>query len=467
MSRYVFSLLFLFSSVFCQKNVKNDAKIQELINNLPARTDYALLIYNPDNSDTIFSKNISKPLIPASNVKIFTAAAAYHYLGPDYRIRTRISCDNFDPADSVVHGNLYIRGGGNGLFSSSDLDSLVNEIIANGINKIEGNIVGDDTFFDSLYSRKDWIVEERSNLSLPPVSALTLNRNEIFVTVESGKKDGEELKVTTDPKSSFIKITNSAKTTKFRAKPRISGRISDNKFVLRVSGGMWIKSRARRYSVFIESPPLFAAMYVYDKLRKAGIKITGEPVKGITPDSSENIAEHGLPMFQLISRMNKKSDNFLAECLFKIIGAEFIGKKGNSFYSSQAINKMLADYDMSDSTEIVDGSGISRNNHTTVSTISGLLEYIYFKDDIFNDFYNSLAIAGADGTLEDRIQTSFAKHNFHGKTGTLNGVSSLSGYLTTEKGNNLIVSIIFNYKNGYAALYKNTEDLIIEYLADF
>lgn len=458
-------LAFFCFSIYSQTNFSNDKKIAEILSRLPEKNNRAILIFDPETKDTIYKENIFKQLIPASNTKIFTTAAVYHYLGKNYTINTQIRGDKINKADSILKGNLYLKGYGNGIFTTEQLDAMINDFLKTGIKNIEGNVIGDDTFFDSLYSRKDWIEEERSMLSLPPVSALNLNRNEVIITLEPDRYTGK-VNIATNPEGNFIKIINNVKLSGLKSKPKISTAFNGGVLEIYVSGSFWKKSRSRSYSIYVSSPPLFASSYLYHKLINLGIKISGIPAIGETPQNTVVYAEDKLPVKEMLSIINKRSNNFLAECLFKIIGAEFVGGKGNSFYSAQAINSMIEDLDISGGTSLVDGSGISRGNLTTAASICGLLENIYFNDSVYEDFYNTLSVAGNDGTLADRKNNRKYNYIFHGKTGTLRGVSSLSGYLSTEKGNELIVSIIFNFTKGSSELYKNTEDLIIEYLAE-
>ena len=165
--------------------------------------------------------------------------------------------------------------------------------------------------------------------------------------------------------------------------------------------------------------------------------------------------------------INKHSDNFLAECLFKTLGAEVSGEQGNSFYSQQAIKKFLKENNVySPGTEIVDGSGISRLDQATPLAINGVLEKMYFDLNHFDDFYNSLSIAGVDGTLRGRMIGSDAENNFRGKTGSLNGVSGLAGYLTTSGGDDLIITIIFEFNRGGWGYYRDIQDQIVSLLLD-
>ncbi|MFI5237390.1 MAG: D-alanyl-D-alanine carboxypeptidase/D-alanyl-D-alanine-endopeptidase [Ignavibacteriales bacterium] len=385
--------------------------IDRIISDIPSGTKIGMMIYNPLTQDTIISINHTQSMIPASNVKLFTTAAALEIMSGDYLLSTKILADDKDLTDSKIDGNIYIKGFGHATFETEDLESLAVSLHQAGLREVTGNIIGDDTFFDNVYSRDDWINEERSNVKLPPISSLVLDRN---------------------------------RTTTIKKK----------------------RGRSRTYFVNVDNPPLFTAKKLKQLLISLGVKINGEAISGQTPADAKEIIESSEQIRDVLKLINKNSDNFLAECLFKSIGAVYSGKQGNSFFSTQAILSFIRDNGIySEGTQVVDGSGISRFDKVTVGALAGLLENAYFNINHFEDFYNSLSIAGVDGTLEDRLIGTLAENNFRGKTGTLNGVCSLSGYLTTADGDDLIICIFFEFNKGGAKKYRDIQDKIIEYLA--
>ena len=154
--------------------------------------------------------------------------------------------------------------------------------------------------------------------------------------------------------------------------------------------------------------------------------------------------------------------------MFKTLGAESSGLQGNSIFSQQAIQKFLKENNIyTKGTEIVDGSGISRSDQATPLAINGVLEKMYFDLIHYDDFYNALSIAGVDGTLRGRMIGTKAENNFRGKTGTLNGVSGLAGYLMTPDGNDLIITIIFEFNKGGWGYYRDIQDQIVVLLANW
>jgi len=410
MTKSLLFILILSSQIFCISKEELKKQIEDLLNIIPASTKVGMLIYNPILRDTIFQVNHSMSMIPASNTKLFTTAVALSDLGGDFKISTKIFSDDFSIEDGVINGNLYIKGFGNSTFSQNDLEQMMQEIKLKGIVKITGNIIGDDTYFDNVYKRDDWIADETANVKLPPISAITLDRNRKIIQKRRGR-------------------------------------------------------RIRTSVVAVDNPPLNAASILRSKLIENGIKVGKSSSVGKTPDQVLQLSESGIQLRELIKLINKHSDNFLAEGLFKTIGAEASQDQGNAFYSTQAILDFIEDNGIfSTGTSVVDGSGISRFDQITPGAIVGLLEVMYFDINNYNEFYNSLSIAGVDGTLRGRMRGSLAENNFHGKTGSLNGVTSIAGYLKTMDNEDIIVSIIFEYQHDGSDFYKSIEDDIIKAL---
>lgn len=409
-----FLLIFLvFSSgIFAASKEEIANKIRDIISRLPANTISGVFIYNPLMQDTIFASNETRPMIPASLTKLFTTSTSLGVMGGDHKLSTKLFSDDINFNDKTINGNLYIKGFGNSVFTESDLQELVNNLVAKGIVKITGSIIGDDSYLDDIYTREDWIEGEGSNVRLPLISALVIDRN----------------RTTTRKK---------------------------------------VRRRYRYISENIKDPPLYAANMLAEKLRVSGVEIIGKTSKGITPLNTYLMGEKSIQLKELISLINKHSDNFLAECLFKTLGAEASGVQGNSFFSQQAILKFIKDNNIfSSGTEIVDGSGISRSDQATPLAINGVLEKMYFDLVHFDDFYNSLSIAGVDGTLRGRMLGTSAENNFRGKTGTLNGVTGLAGYLTTKEDEDLIVTIIFEFTKGSWGYFRDVQDEIVQTLLD-
>jgi D-alanyl-D-alanine carboxypeptidase/D-alanyl-D-alanine-endopeptidase (penicillin-binding protein 4) len=413
MRNYVL-IIILFIANFSYANSREDtiARIRELLSSLPSGTKAGVIVYDPLIQDTIFSYNAKESMIPASLTKLFTTATSLNIMSGDYELSTKLFTDDQKIENGIINGNLYLKGFGNSNFTESDLENMVNQLVRKGIKIIKGNIVGDDTYFDNIYTREDWIEDEKANVKLPAISALVLDRNRTVVRQK-------------------------------------------------------IRKRFRYVNQNFKDPPLFIAKKLEDMLKSNGIEVTGSAIKGITPEGVSLITESKIKLKDLIALINKHSDNFFAECLFKTLGAKASGFQGNSFYSQQAIQKFIKGNNIySEGTEIVDGSGISRFDQVTPLAIAGVLEKMYFDLNRFTDFYNSLSIAGVDGTLRGRLSGTAAENNFRGKTGSLNGVSGLAGYLKDADGEEIIVTIIFEYTKNSQKYYRGVQDKIVSLLAD-
>ncbi|PID57466.1 MAG: D-alanyl-D-alanine carboxypeptidase/D-alanyl-D-alanine-endopeptidase [Ignavibacteriae bacterium] len=458
--KYTLLILYISVSLFAQSSLRN--RIDEIVNTIPSSTKSSIFIYNAITQKSVYEKKISEPMIPASNTKLFTTAAALKLMKSDYKVSTKIFTDAIDIKSGIIDGNLFIKGFGQSTFELSDLDSLIKNLINLGIKNIEGNIVGDDSYFDDIYTRDDWIVNERANVRLPPVSATIINKNQFVVTLYSRGKVGDKLRYSIYPKCNFIKVNMQAKVTTYRSYPRFSTSFNKNGIAVKIKGGLRKRRSSRKYVVNITNPPLYFALLLKEKLLQNGIKVRGKAITGSTPSLVTELTTSDIKLSELIKLINKESNNYLAECLFKNVGAYYSNESGNSFYATQAILSAFEDGNILDNeTVVVDGSGISRFNTVTTGSIVRLLNYIYKDEKLFKDFYHSLAISGVDGTLENRRINNFVLGNFHGKTGTLNGVSSLSGYLTGKNNNIFIVSIIQEYKRKGSYFHKNIEDKIL------
>lgn len=384
-------------------------QIEQQLSKLPKSTKTGVLILNPLSGDTILSINHTLSMIPASNTKLFTSAAALTLLGADFPISTKLYADNSNIKNGILKSNLYLKGYGNALFSERNLDEMIIALLSLGVNSIDGDLIGDESFFDDVYKRDDWIQDEIANVKLPPINALVLDRNRTTAT----------------------------------------------------------NRRGRRYYVDVKDPAFNTVSKFKEKLTSNGININGTVRKGITPKNAVEIYDISVTLMDLLKPINKSSDNFLAECLFKITGAHAYGEQGTAFYATQAVLTFIEDNGIFyRGSSVVDGSGISRFNQITPGAIAGLLERVYFDLNHFDDFFNSLSIAGVDGTLGGRMRNTAAHRNFRGKTGTLNGVSSLSGYLTNSDGDDIIVVLLFEFSQGGANLHRKVQDEIINILCE-
>lgn len=459
----------LFLLILSALNILNaqnlQSKITSLLSKLPSSTDYAVMIYDPMADDTIYAHNPTHPMIPASNTKLFTTIAAMNYIGADALVYTRILTDALMIDDGIIDGNIYLKGFGDPIFSYSKLESMVKKLADEGLRTVEGDVIADDTYYDNNYTRDDWILDEKANVDLPPVSALVLDDNSLSVRVTAKGKAGTPVSVKINNGFDFVTIVNNATVTTGRNSISLKLDTSGDNLRLTVNGKLRARKYPVYYSVYFDDPPEITARIFKKTLEKYGIAVKGNAHKGEAPIPGTDLVDVNTPLLELIKLTNKNSDNYKAECLFKMVGANYSGKQGNSFYATQAILTMIDEMGIyEEGTEVVDGSGISRFNFVTVAAVTDMLKHVYFHETLYEEFKNTLSVSGTDGTLRKRINTRGLKGNFYGKTGTLRGVTALSGYLEKPDGTDLIVSIIIRYSKMGGRYHKNIEDQIIELL---
>jgi PBP4 family serine-type D-alanyl-D-alanine carboxypeptidase len=239
----------------------------------------------------------------------------------------------------------------------------------------------------------------------------------------------------------------------------------NGKQIITVTGSL-PPNRTVSYRYQMKNPPLVIAGMIYDRLRSHGITISGQPTSGVTPAHSRVLAETGRPLAEILHLVMKNSNNFLAEYVFKMIGAAAGGQQETAQKSLEKIqHRMSINHVDFNRCIINDGSGLSRANCLSASALTGILDAAYHDKKIFDAFYPVMSIAGIDGTLRGRMKGTFAQGNVHGKTGTLNNASALSGYVTTRDGEFLCFSMLMN--GGNHGAYRAVQDKVAAKLAAF
>ncbi|MFN8358538.1 MAG: D-alanyl-D-alanine carboxypeptidase/D-alanyl-D-alanine-endopeptidase [Candidatus Kapaibacterium sp.] len=439
-----------------------------------------------ESGEYFYRKNDTKNYIPASTLKTLTTAAALEYLGRDFRYSTKIYLDGEPPKDGEFVGNMIIRASGDPTMStyfySDPIDVL--EVIALkldslGIRSIRGNIIADDSYFDDNYYASGWALDDVMYPYSAQVNALSFGDNKVDVRVVPAQAVGELSKISMQPDNTYIRIINNALTapaeipellTPFR-EPRtnsieIRGKIPlDMKGISPASGS--------KLSVTIDNPSLFFLNLFKQTLEKHGIKVRGALLDyedwnmKISYSQLPVIAEHtSPPLSEIIAVVNKFSHNLCAEMLIKTIGKETTGI-GSFAKGIEQVKKYASRIGiLPDNIAIVDGSGLSRLNLFSPQNQVALLSSVY-RSDKRNDFMESLALPGAQGTLRGRMTQSRAEKNVRAKTGSMNNVSAICGYVTTRDNEQLAFSIMVNGFTVPENIVHNMQDLICMRLSSF
>lgn len=445
-------------------------------------SNYGIAVYSLNHDQMIYSQNLDNPLKPASTTKLVTSFVTYSLVGDTFRIRTQFYTNDRDISDKVINGNLYIRGMGDCSQKLEDLDEIVRQLKSLGIKRITGDIVADGTFFDDnnnrfLYSGD---YDEVEPTALITALSLENNRIRIIVNTQSSKP-----KIQIIPYSPSINVTLNniggqtvTKKVANRKKPiklssgrtKIFSKLDENGYQ-RITISAKLKGRSTMYfEEFNLNPVLSYAGAVYNRLINNGVSVDGTFLS-LSQNQAPNytqlnfVGEISKPINILINEMNKNSNNYYAETLFKF----------NSAYSQKDKNLVKASKILTDSllnTFIInykpefavlnDGSGLSRRNRLTANILIQLMKQAS-KSNYFSSFLSSLAVAGKDGTLEKRMRGTYAEQKVFAKTGTHRDVSALSGYIYNTEGEVFLFALLFN--GGNVGSYKILENQLCEIIA--
>lgn len=412
----------------------------------------------------LYEQNADKLFHPASNMKLLTTATALHSLPSDFQFTTRLLSDA-SIADGVLRGDLYVRGAGDPLLRDSDLDSLVEQVRSAGVRRISGDIIGDVSMMDTLYWGAGWMWDDEPYAEHAFITPLTVNANAVTILISPGDKIGRPARVIIDPPSPFLQIVNTSVTTTDTLFPILDVTRRSRENTIAVSGRVGPGTAERKFFLSVWRPELYFLSMLKDKLAESGVVVKGNVRLG-TYAGDRWLAEISHPLDSIVSQINKLSDNLAAELLLKTVGSVRMGIPGSATSGLAVVKEYLTGIGLDTSQMILkDGSGVSWYNGVTPDQLLDLLTCEYADRSTFPRFYASLPIAGVDGTLKSRMIGTRAEGNVHAKTGTLTGVSSLSGYVTTADGVMLAFSIMCNHYPGQIAALRSAQNHIMELLA--
>ncbi len=402
---------------------------------LPARAKVGIAVLDVDSGRLLYGKNDLAPLNIASNVKLFTTAAALALLGPEYRFKTVLSAER--GADRSEYKNLYLRGYGDPSMSTEDLWKLTLELSSRGIKRIKGDIIIDDSFFDDQRVGPAFEQKSQDNAYRAPQGAVSLNYNAVSVRVQPGAGDGQQPRVALDPQSPYFVISNEARTVQSGRTSLIIEAIEEKdappgreRTIIRVRGTIRASDSGVDVNKRVAHPDLYAGSTLLELLTRRGIQVGGKVSRGTAPPTALLVDSHySQPLGVLARSINKHSNNFMAEQVLKSLGADASGKPGSWQKGLQAVSRYLETLGIAPGKyQMVNGSGLFDSNRFTPTQVVVLLRAAYRDFRFAADFVASLALAGADGTIGHRMAGSVAERYVRAKTGTLSGISCLSGY---------------------------------------
>jgi D-alanyl-D-alanine carboxypeptidase/D-alanyl-D-alanine-endopeptidase (penicillin-binding protein 4) len=439
---------------------------------------WGVLVRSLKSNDTLYELNARKLFIPASNMKTVTLAAAAERLGWDFAYETRLLAAGRIDANRL-DGDLVIVGSGDPsiVIAGGEADRLFDDwaakLSAAGIRVVSGRLIGDDNAFDDEELGFGWSWDDLPDDYAAGVSALQFNESTVRVTIAPGPGVGDVAAVSMSPGGSGLSLDNDIKTTAAETPARITAKRLPGSSRLVLRGSMPLKSAPATRDVSVDNPTQFFVNLARSALIARGIDIRGpavdiDDIADAPPRAdAQPIASHkSAPLSQLAVRLMKISQNLYAETMFKSLGAAV----GMPTFVAARTQVMLnvAPMGVADGDLIVrDGSGLSRYDFVSPAALVSILTYIHGDDRFRDPFLATLPIAGRDGSLSNRMKATPAENNARGKTGSMTGVRTLSGYVTTADGEPLVFATMANNFETTPDVVNKATDAIVVKLAEF
>lgn len=407
-----------------------------------------------DDGSIVFSRDGDELLNPASNVKLFTAATALSTLGPDFRFETDFLTDHdFKDGKAKV---LFVRGRGDPTITTERLYGMVADLVHAGLKEVSDGIVLDDSYFDGEVA-PGFDQESGDKAYLAPTGALSLNWNSVGVYLRPGDAVGAPATAELEPPSDFFVLETALTTgTKTQRRFTVSSGVDKDRIrqkvevkgVVPYEKGVWSQYKK------VDQPALYFGFTLKQLLAQRGVKVKGRIRTGAVPYNAKLLTAAASDTLDIVlKRLNKNSSNFVAEQLIKTIGAEVKGAPGSHVKGVEAVEDFLErEVGIRRGTYVMkNGSGLNDSNRFSASQATQLLLHMVQKFPIAPEYLSALAIAAKDGTLKYRFEGSEAVGRLRAKTGTLENVSALSGYVQAIGGERFVFSVMVNDFPGRAS----------------
>lgn len=486
------------------------------------RAHWGVDVVDLETGKALYSENSDQLFLPASNAKLFTTAAALAIAGPDYRFRTTVEAEGKVDENGRLLGDLVIIGRGDPNISgrvlpyalktqrtpphTQILEEMADQVARNGLKIVDGDIIGDDTFYAFERYAEGWAWDDLQWIDGAPVSALTFNDNVVFVNVLPAEHPGDKAVVTVEPETSYYELDNRVVTSSAGVTKRVGIHRDPGSKKIVLWGSLPLGDAGMKVPMSIEDPAEFVAQLFGTMLQRRGITIRGkararhgedaqffdqqiphlpnasgtgtgaspvinspspstlqpQELPDLNPASSNKIlAEHiSGPLLDDVRVTNKVSENLHAELALRLAG-KLRGDGGSFEGGVAAVKQFLLQAGLKeDEFTFLDGSGLSRRDLVTPAATVQLLIYAA-RQPWGPVFEESLPVSGVDGSLSDRFQKTPAVGLIHAKTGSLSHVNALSGYGQTQTGKRFVFSIFCNNHNLPASKVLGAMDAVV------
>lgn len=428
---------------------------------------WSVLVVSLDRGDTLFAQEPDSAVAPASNMKLLTTAAAFRDLGPDFRFRTYVVTDG-TVANGVLNGDLVLYGTGDPGLSDRFFPSrntvfeiLADQLQAAGIRAVDGNLVGDASYLDGPLRPEGWEPDDLNDHFAPGISALSFNENVVSIRVEAGADVGSPPRVESIPDHADLDVDNEATTVASGSRAHMWIDRQDPMGPIVVGGTIARNGRDVWRELTVSDPAAFTISVFRSVLEERGIEVRGANRVVRDPDvslvgtatvsapASETgrrtriLARHvSPPLRDYIAVVNKRSNNLFAELIFRTLGRVVAGA-GAPGPASREVARSLENLGVDmDRVVQLDGSGLSAGNRVTTGTLVDVISHMS-RSPLWGEYWATLPEAGNRRELARMFRTA-AAGNLRAKTGTIDGVSALSGVVQSRDGERLAFSMVVN-----------------------
>ncbi len=462
---------------------------------------WGIQVVDVSSGRTLYQHNATHFFVPASNTKLFTTAMALTRLGPDFTFQTRVLADALPDGEGRVRGPLRLMGGGDPNLSAraipyrtgpisgnplAAIEDLAEQIAARGVKRVEGGIVGDDTWYLWEPYGSGWGIDDPESDDGAAVSALTINDNGFTLTIRPGARAGDLAALSFNPPLEYYQIDNRVVTVgPHQDDPGSERRIRFSRLPGSRDARLWgaiAPGAVDALVLGIEDPARYAALALKNALEDRGVAVDGaaearheypnqvtDPARRAEapapPEGVELARRVSAPFIEDLRITDKVSENLHAELALRAVGRER-RNIGSVEAGLDELKTFLGEAGIApESYNLRDGSGLGRLNLVSPSAVVRLLRYMYTSPH-GKEWLELLPVSAQDGTLEHRFANTPAAGRVHAKTGSLSHVSALSGYIRRKDGKWVVFSILVNNYNAATAGVRSTMDRICNLIVE-
>lgn len=449
--RHIFQETFLLLSLGITTTSFAEVNIANYTANLPEGANLAFIAKNINQDNIIADYNGQTFMLPASTQKVFTALAAKLALGDSFQFQTAL-LTNGKVQNGQLNGDLIVRFTGDPDLTSGQLFNLLSQLKQQNINKINGNLILDTSVFIGHDRGLGWIWNDLTMCFNAPPAAVNIDNNCFYVDIDANQPEGQPVKFNVPsqyPIQVFGQVYVAGKEQAGYC--QLDAIVHDNNRY-QVKGCLARQSKPFGLSFAVQDPNAYAAAIIQRQLKRLNIEFNGQVQQPYRQQQGQVLAQHlSKPLPDLIKKMMKKSDNQIADALFRTIAYNQYKLPASFQLGALAMKKVLSQVGIKFGNSVIaDGSGLSRHNLVAPQTMLQVLDYIAKNEEKLH-LLDSFPIAGVDGTLSGRgslINPPLVK-NVIAKTGALKGVYNLAGYLTNARGEKVaFVQFINGYSTG-------------------